>query len=440
MSNELTKFATELAKTNINLELKVKKNTFYVGEAFIADYYLIVNDNIVLQDIKAVKEPKFHTFTSKEINFGELKFTDTLIDNLHFKKALLHRYLLQGKASGKTNLDELGLDLSARIPLENNSEYLAQYPDGYVDIQFTSTSNSTPIEIIQLPKNKFNEKCVFIGDFDISTEASAVTVNKNEHVLMKVNILGNGYLSVPYVPTVERTTGLKINIYNTLDSFVVENNSIYSWKNYELDLFSSDTGSYIIKPIEILCFSPTTKEYYTLASEAIPVFFLDDTHKEVVEDSSSQQILIYFLVFGFLILIGLIVFFYKKNISKKKVNNKENTSEDDFVYTSLDGDDVIKNYLSAAAMAINDADTDKFLKLLLTAIDKFIEDKFQIEKQNLSDEEIYNLLTEKGVSEVMAQNYLIVQSKIEEMRFSSKQTSIDKEELLIFIEQFLLRL
>ncbi len=430
----LDKTAREVAENNIWIETCLNNYKPYKRETIIVDYYLIINPEVLLQDVKSVILPSFYSFKSKEISLGELKYHDTIIDNkILFKKALLHRYLLTPQKSGECKVDKLKMQFELRLPLEKKSSDANMYDD-YYELIYDASSKEKIIQVQELPIHE--KKYDFVGDFSIDFSVSKITARTDENILISVNISGIGSLSDAFVPTIKKTEGLKTNIYKSRDSFDVNSNILTSWKTYEVDLISTISGGFFINPIEFFCFSPTSKKHYTLKTDGITVFYLDEDEDLSNNNSKSSLIKIISITITIIITILLVflVVFYKKNIKKYKTirykkkithneyNNKYNTKRN--------------KYLDVAANTMN-AELDIFLKNLVCGIDDFLEDTFEIKKNKLSSEEIYNLLLEKGISENLARNYKIMCQKIDEIRFSSKQTFVDKEKLYLFVENFL---
>jgi hypothetical protein len=314
-SQTLEKMAEEVANMNIFLEHRINKKNIYQGESFIDDYYLIVSNGIALKDMKLLSLPSFNLLKSKEISIGNLSYYDTIIDGISFRKALLHRYILTAANEGTYTIEPIIFETNINIPIDNRykNQYIKEAPDGYYPYKYILKSNVTTLKINQLPfnnnkhTNKNDVNPVFVGDFEIDYSINKVTAKKNERIQMIVTISGIGDLSIPFAPTLDKTDGLKSNIYKTLDSVNVIRNEIVSKKIFEIDLFATEPKEYIIHPIEILCFSPTQKQYYTIKTDAIPVFFMED-NKLIEKDNNTNYIFLIsiFIIVGLVALIWLI--------------------------------------------------------------------------------------------------------------------------------------
>jgi hypothetical protein len=436
----IAKIAEDIVRLNLFIEQTSNKTSVYLGETFYCDYNLIVSNELILTDMKLKKMPSFMPFKSQEVNIKELKYTDTIIDGFSFKKSLLHRYLLTPRNVGEANIDGIEFEIKVKIPLDAN--YKRQNPEFANDdfYEHSCSISSTPkkINVIPLPPHK--EKCAFVGDFEIDYLISKITAKKNENILLSINVVGIGSLSVPFVPNIEKTEGLKTTIYKTFDTFEIINNEIISRKTYEVDLIATVAKEYVVYGIEILCFSPTMKEYYYLRTDAIPIFFIENENSKDNETSHFVSVA-YVVVFIGVIALIIIIFYYSKHLVKvgKRVPKTENNTKTKKSST-LDSD-TSKIYLSKAFHCIND-DFDIFLRELNLGIEEYIRERFQIEKNTHSKEQIVQVLEKNGIPSTVARNYLELSNKIEEVRFSKTKLDIEPEniarqKLFSFVEAYI---
>ena len=438
----ISKIAAEVVRLNLFIEQIPNKTNVYVGETFYCDYNLIVSEELVLIALNLKKLPSFLPFKSQEVALSELKYTDTIIDGYKFKKSLLHRYLLTPRNAGETNIDRIEFEVTVKMPIEE--QYKRQNPkyanEDFYEYSCNISSTPTKINVIDLPQYKnagTDVKCAFIGDFEIDYLLSNITAKKNENILLSINISGIGNLSVQFVPVIEKTEGLKTNIYRTFDTFEIMNNEIISRKIYEVDLISSIAKEYIVRGIDILCFSPTLKKYYYLRTDAIPIFFIED--EKIKNDETFNFVNIaYIVVFLGIIALVFIIFYYSKHLVKigKRVPKTENNTKN-----STSKSDTSKIYLSKAEHFIND-DFDIFLRELNLGIEEYIRERFQIEKNTHSKEQIVQILEKNGIPSTVARNYLELSNKIEEVRFSKTKLDIEpdsivRQKLFSFVESYI---
>jgi len=382
-------------------------------------------------------------FKSQEVNIEKLKYTDTIIDGFKFKKSLLHRYLLTPRNAGEANIDGIEFEIKVKIPLD--AQYIRQNPEFANNdfYEYSANISSTPSKINVIPLPPHNEKVAFVGDFEIDYLISKITAKRNENILLSVNIAGIGNLSVPFVPNIEKTEGLRTNIYKTFDTFEIINNEIISRKTYEVDLIASVAKEYIVHQIKILCFSPTMKEYYYLRTDAIPIFFIESENTKK-DESSNFVNLAYLVVFAGIIALIIIIYYYSKHlvrVGKRVPKNKNNSTVNN---DSMSNSDTSKIYLSKAYNCMND-DFDIFLRELNLGIEEYIRERFQIEKNTLSKEQIVQTLEKNGIPTDIAKNYLELSNKIEEVRFSKNKLEIEPEnttrqKLFSFVEIYINKL
>jgi hypothetical protein len=437
-SQELDTFAAETAKLNVFIIQSVSKTEMYVGESFVCDYTLLINSNITLTNVTLLQAPSFLPFKVKEVILPNAKnnipiYTDTLIDNLPFKKAVLHRYFLTPKNAGTLTLEPIEFSLGLTLPLA--TQYQSQLSSDHYD--YTYVLQSTPnkkwngsVNVKSLPLNA--KTPVFVGDFEIDWSVSNVTAKRNESIMLSVNINGVGDLSVPFVPEIAKMAGLLSHIYKTSDTSALIHNEIVSQKTYEVDLSSSTASEYVIQPIKILCFSPTRNDFYYLQTDAIPIFFIDE--EQAVNEDGTFNILYIGVVIVILALIAFFVVAYRlvrrNNLSGKQ---KPIFSQPTNTFAS----DVSVTYLVKAMQAMSQ-DTDTYLKEISLAINDYIGDRFQIDTNTTDKNSIAEKLVISGVPQNIADNYITLNNKIEEVRFSQTDASnINKQALLDFVDVYI---
>ena len=433
----LEKIAEDVVKLNVFIEQIPNKKSVFVGETFFCDYSLIISSELVLTDMKLKKLPSFVPFKSQEVRIETLKFIDTIIDGYSFKKSLLHRYLLTPRNAGEVNIDGIEFEIKVKIPLDaqfrmQNSNFVNSE---FYEFSYTVASTPQKININPLPPYNFGTalKPAFIGDFEIDYLLSKITAKKNENILLNINISGIGNLSTPFIPKIEKSEGLKTNIYRTFDTFEILNNEIVSKKTFEVDLISSVAKEYNIFGIEILCFSPTVKEYYFLRTDGITVFFTEnDDSKNAKNENFNFLNYAYLVVIIGVIVLVFLIYFYSKHlvrVGKRVPKNKNSSQKNNFYSKENTNSDTTKIYLSKAFNCIN-GDFDIFLRELNLGIEEYIRERFQIEKDSFSKEQIVQMLEKNGIPSTVAKNYLELSNKIEEVRFSKTKLEVEPENIV----------
>lgn len=440
-AQNIDKFVSDIVKLNVFIEQETNKSKIYLGEAIYCDYNLVISSELFLIDMKLKALPTFLSFKSYEVNLGQLHYKDTIIEGLQFKKALLHRYLLIPRREGEIKIDEIVFDLKLKIPL--SEKYAELYANRYYEYLYSVSSGIKKIEVIPLPPN--NEKCEFVGDFEIDYSLNRITASKNENISLNINISGIGNLTTRYIPTIKNTDGLKTNVYKVFDTFEIQHREIISKKSYDITLLSSINKEYMIPPIRILCFSPTLKEYYYLSVDAIPIFFIDKDNDNHKTKSANQfmYLAITIVIIGIIILIIMLYYYYKRlGKIEKKAHQKININQSiKNINNQVLASDTSKIYLAKAYHHLN-VNHDIFLRELNIGIDEYIKERFQIDKNIYSKEEIVEKLNENGVPIAIAQDYLQISKKIEETRFSEnkvnmKNENIDMQKLFSLVEIYI---
>lgn len=326
----LDQYANKILFANLFIKAATDKKIYYLGEPVIVDYYLYVNDKIILTEIIEQKAPTFENALSEEVDIGKLKYEYETVGQEIFRKALLRKFVIFPTLSGDYVIPVLSLKINASL------EFSPDYPTDEKFFTKTNTYTSEPLSIkineIQSPSPNFSGA---VGNFSLKSFCSADTLSLGESFEYVLEIIGSGNFYLIKTPKLSLPAGfLQTSEPQIIDSLNIDI-SIYGKRKYIYKIKSVNSGLQQIPEQIFSFFEPTTRQFITLKTEPENLFVIDDASTEFAEKSIDTNSVFQYFSYAAVavILITIIIYLFKKIIpqnntqphSQKKQNSSQKT-------------------------------------------------------------------------------------------------------------------
>jgi hypothetical protein len=285
-------------------------------------------------------------------------------------------------------------------------------------ISKTIKSNAPTIVVKSLPGNAPNSFVNQVGDLTMKVVFNADSIIVDQPIDLKLTISGKGNL--------KQLADLKLNfpeefeMYDpeTKNKLRVNEGGVSGSVTYNYLLIPRETGVYDIDPIKFTYFDLATKSYKTITSKAFTIKAynedgtIDETVKvdnKVIEENLSESgggknytwlyILIPSLIVGGIAIYYLI--FVKKSKEETEEERRKNARKK------------LAKKMEVAKTHLDNNNIAEFYNETLLGLNKYVNEKLQIQTAKMTKESISESLSNKGVEDRTTQSFIQVLEKCE---------------------------
>ncbi len=261
----------EELKEDLFVATAVDKNRVYVGEQVTVSYKLYTRR--ALRNISYGRLPAYTGFWSEALfDAQRASFVREVYGGREFDAMRLKTMALFPTASGRQALDEL--EVVCQVQKRARRRNLLDVDDffGFGNSrEVRARSEDVEIEVLPLPEGAPAEFRGAVGRFDISVEASPVSVAEGDPIAVKVRVRGTGNLNAVGEPV--RPKGNVFKFYDPKSTVNAgdTNGRIGGEKTFEYVAIPNRPGNGRIGPFLLAYFDPEEKRYQTVRSQVVSV-------------------------------------------------------------------------------------------------------------------------------------------------------------------------
>ena len=241
---------------------RVDRNRVYVGEQVTVSYKLYTGRT--LRNISYGRLPAYTGFWSETLfDAQRANFVREVYNGREFDTMRLKTVALFPTASGKQALDEL--EVVCQVPeraRRRNLFDMDQFFSFGNTREVRARSENVEIEVLPLPTGAPDGFRGAVGRFDISVEASPVSVAEGDPVTVKVSVRGTGNLNAVGQPVRPEGNPFKFYDPNTTVSVGNRNDRIGGEKTFEYVAIPNRSGNARIGPFLLIYFDPADRRYH----------------------------------------------------------------------------------------------------------------------------------------------------------------------------------
>ncbi len=258
-------------KDDLFVATTVDKKKVYVGEQVTVTYKLYTRRT--LRNISYGRLPAYTGFWSETLFDAQRASFDREVHNgREFDVMLLKTMALFPTASGVQSLD--ALEVVCQIQERTRRRNLFDMDDFFrfgASREVRARSEAVKIEVSPLPAGAPSAFSGAVGRFDISVEASPVSVQAGDPIAVKVKVHGNGNLNAVGEPVRPHRDAFKFYDPNSRVSTGDSDGRIGGEKTFEYVAIPNRAGSWKIGPFTLAYFDPGERRYRTTRSKAVTV-------------------------------------------------------------------------------------------------------------------------------------------------------------------------
>lgn len=435
-----------VSEANIFVRTLVSKTRVREQEAILLSYKLYFAGVDVAQFTNNTRIPEFKGFLKQEIESGEIQTELEHYNGRNYQTAILYRTLLFPQRSGDITIEPAQFEAVLRV--QNRAQVRSIFDDffgSYTAVNKPITAPGVTIHVLDLPANKPAGFSGGVGQFNLTSKISGTELNANEAVTLTLTIQGAGNMKLLKTPMVDWPEGFEVYDPKVTNNFKTTTAGVSGTKTIEYLAIPRAGGTYTIPPVRFAYYDTQEQDYrtittpeYTLNIEraanedatamvvnnfvqkeniqqlGTDIRYIHTAEQMPVADASSRAIrfgsLLFWLCYAIPSLLAALLFV----IFRKKI--KENADMTRVRYKKANK--VAQRRLKVAEQLLKQNKKDAFFEEIERAAWTYLSDRLSIPTAQLNKENIAQILSNKGVSDMIIQEMMHVLSTAEFARYA----------------------
>lgn len=435
-----------VSEANIFVRTLVSKTRVREQEAILLSYKLYFAGVDVAQFTNNTRIPEFKGFLKQEIESGEIQTELEHYNGRNYQTAVLYRTLLFPQRSGDITIEPAQFEAVLRV--QNRAQVRSIFDDffgSYTAVNKPITAPGVTIHVLDLPANKPAGFSGGVGQFNLTSKISGTELNANEAVTLTLTIQGAGNMKLLKTPMVDWPEGFEVYDPKVTNNFKNTTAGVSGTKTIEYLAIPRAGGTYTIPPVRFAYYDTQEQDYRTITTpeytlnieraaneDATAMVVNNFVQKENIQqlgtdiryihtaelmpvaDASSCAIrfgsLLFWLCYAIPSLLAALLFV----IFRKKI--KENADMTRVRYKKANK--VAQRRLKVAEQLLKQNKKDAFFEEIERAAWTYLSDRLSIPTAQLNKENIAQILSNKGVSDMIIQEMMHVLSTAEFARYA----------------------
>ena len=423
-----------VASDDVLLRMYSSKSSLFKGEGTIVTIKLYTA--VDLTSIEDFTTPKFNNFYVEELETNtNLEWTRETLNGKTYNVAVLKKYILFPRVSGKVEIDQSDIKCMARVVSGRHPFWGYTYDNAPVSVK----SNSIALNVTSSPEPQGFSGAV--GKFNITLDMPSDTVSVNEAVVCRITIMGTGNFNTIETPKISCPKEFEQYEPVVTSKLKASESGLSGSKIWEYTLVPRYSGSFNLGEVSLVYYDLSTKSYNTISTNPIVInvrkgssenesaaVYSNQTGVEVInpEDiryihkgnlhlataysplmlSGSYWCIVLFLILAFIVLVIIL----RKNIKKR---------QDVELMKRRKANRISRKRLKTARKYMQSNNSADFYKEIITALWGYASDKLSIPTSQLTKDNVMQAFAEHNVDENLSKQFVDLIDKCEFAHFVS---------------------
>ena len=435
-----------VSEANIFMRTLVSKTRVREQEAILLSYKLYFAGVDVAHFTNNTRIPEFKGFLKQEIESGEIQTELEHYNGRNYQTAVLYRTLLFPQRSGDITIEPAQFEAVLRV--QNRAQVRSIFDDffgSYTAVNKPITAPGVTIHVLDLPANKPAGFSGGVGQFNLTSKISGTELNANEAVTLTLTIQGAGNMKLLKTPAVDWPEGFEVYDPKVTNNFKNTTAGVSGTKTIEYLAIPRAGGTYTIPPVRFAYYDTQEQDYRTLTTpeytlnieraaneDASAMVVNNFVQKENIQQlgtdiryihtaeltpiaAASSRLIqfgswLFWLCYAAPSLFAALLFI----IFRKKI--KENADVTRLRYKKANK--VAQRRLKVAEQLLKQNKKDAFFEEIERAAWTYLSDRLSIPTAQLNKENIAQILSNKGVSDMIIKEMMHVLSTAEFARYA----------------------
>ncbi len=263
------------AEGRVFIKSIVSNRNVYLGQPITLTQKLYSVEAIA--NITDFKEPTLTGFYKENIDIGDLKLSNEVINGVKYSVVVLKKSILFPQKSGNLEISNFDLDVVLKIIQKRKArDRMEQMMYGNV-VQYYEhktiklKSPKVNITVKELPKNKPADFNGIVGNFDMTATIDKQVLKSNDALNLKIVLRGKGNIGLLDAPKINFPPDFEIYDPKISKNIKRTSTGISGSKTYEYIIIAGNEGDFVIPSFGFSYFNPSSQKYEQCLSKDIPV-------------------------------------------------------------------------------------------------------------------------------------------------------------------------
>ena len=429
---------------NLFIRMIVAKRNVFEQESFLVTFKIYSTYDMI--DVRP-KFPEFEGFLSLDI---ELKNYSKILENYNgrnYQTVIVKQSILFPQRSGQLPIGSGKVDVTLRVQTQGRGRSIFEdFFGSYQDIEREVTSPPTTINVKPLPDGKPANFSNAVGNFTMTSEINRTQLKANEAVTIKLTFKGNGNIRWFKIPEVKFPNDFEVFDPKPDLNLRVTSSGVTGTRTIEYMAIPRYAGDFEIPPITFSYFDPQSGAYKAIptgsfnlqverdeSSTSAPVISNFSNRESVrflgkdirylktqkINFQSYQDIFFGSLLYIMAYLMMSVLFVAFFIIYRKQVKENANIA---LVRTKKANKTAVRR-LKQAEKLLRENKEEAFYEEVLRALWGYLSDKLNIPQSKLTKDNVASELTQRGVNEALAGEFLEIIHTCEFARYAPNKVS-----------------
>ena len=406
---------TQTTNENIFLVTHISNAQPYIGESIYVEYRLYFSNKIEFSDAQFGENPKYEGFWNQEISINNYNKNVGDYKGENYNYYVLKKAVLIPQKTGQLIVEPISMDILVGVPTGRYDffgyEYMSTSRQHF-------TSGNRYVNVKSLPtEGKPSDFTGAVGQYTLNVSANKNTINTDESTKIDVEVSGLGNMKLFNLPELNIPSNLEVYPPERKESLSTTFNGLKGKITDTYNVVAPYNGKYIIPQIKFSYFDPDDKKYHTTFSNEIVInvegenqpivqnnqtpkqqitqsggnfrYIKSDTEFDTISNDDFYGSGLFYSLLGFTFL-AIPLFIMVGNKRKERMADIKGNKQ-------READRLSKKYLGEAKQQLGNKEA--FYTALEKALHNFLKAKLHLETNDMSQDNIANLLRDKGVEQ-----------------------------------------
>jgi hypothetical protein len=434
---------------NVHVTAYADRTTVYQGEQVTVSYSFYTR--LQIGDLQVADAPSFSGFWVETLyDARQLEFTTREYDGQQYNAAAIKRVALFPTRSGELTVGSMRM--AGQVVRQGGFFFQGAEP-------FEKSSGAINITVRPLPDS--GRPAGFtggVGDFEVSAELDKDSSIDGEPLNFIVRVSGTGNIRLIGEPQLPRIMGVKVLSPETKDEISTAGGVVKGTREFRFPLMPQADGRLLVPSIELGFFDPEAEQYYVRATPGLEFYASGAAGRKTVVDAETGMKVLgsdiryikpnrsapfttglrdwggspawwgwLFYPAGLLLLAtGLVVGRHRRRLEQDRGYARRTRSSR-----------LVKKRLAEASRLLEQNKEREFHAALDRAVLGYVGDRFNIEAQGMTGDELRKELQRRGVGEDAVSALLDLIKDCDAARFSPGMAQCSPRETLGRAQQML---
>lgn len=426
-----------VASENLHLVAEISNASPYLNEAITVVYKLYVSPRVSVSNWREMDSPVYSDFWSQNIDIRQLKIESGQYQGEPYRYVVLRKTILYPQKTGELEIEPLTLSVSVDVPSDKRDFFGGRL---YTTVEKTVAAGKRTINVKPLPEEgKPADFTGAVGNFDFKVTPSRTELAATESMNVQVQVSGNGNLKLFELPELEVPQSLEKYEPERTENVRTDLNGTQGSLTNNYTIVPTRKGEFEIPPSRFSYFDLKSESYKTITSGEIVLDVAaapagstyiprgNSAARQTVELSGNQFRYIklstdlkpmdsgsFFMSWIFWGMVSLPPLFILLAVFLGK---KRETMANDVRGNRIKrANKLTRKYLSSAKK--NLGNEKEFYIALERALHNYLRAKLHIQTSEMSKDRIKDLLDEKNVDPVTANDFIELLKSCEFARYT----------------------